>query len=336
MPSPASLSAIRHRTDGLVDQILHQRFQLGAGQFQIEMLRAAGVRRHVRQVDLALLAGGQLDLGLLGGLLQSLQGQWVVGQVDAGLALELLDQVVDDPLVEVLATQEGIAVGREHLELLLAVHLGNLDDRDVEGAAAQVVNRDLAVLRAGLVHAEGQRRRRRFVDDALHFQTGDTPGVLGRLPLAVVEVGRHRDHRFGNRVAEIILGGLLHLHQEPRRDFRWGHFLAMRLDPRIAIVVLDDLVGHEVDVLLHFRLAETAADQALDREQGVARVGDRLALGRLADGDFTVLQEGDDRGRGPVAFAVLNHPGLATLHNRHAGVGGAQVDTDDIAHCHTL
>ena len=76
--------------------------------------------------------------------------------------------------------------------------------------------RDLAILGAGLVHAEGQRRRRRFVDDALHFQAGDAPGVLGGLPLAVVEVGRHGDDGFRHRVAEIILGGLLHLHQYAR------------------------------------------------------------------------------------------------------------------------
>ena len=167
---PGVLQRDPARTDGFIHQVLDQRFQFGAGQFHIEMLRAAGVRRHVRQVDLGLLAGGQLDLGLLGGFLQTLQGQRIVGQVDAALLLELLDQVVDDPHVEVLTAQEGIAVGRQHLELVLAVDFGDLDDGNVESTAAQVVNRDLAVLRAGLVHAVGQRRRRRFVDDAFNVQ----------------------------------------------------------------------------------------------------------------------------------------------------------------------
>jgi hypothetical protein len=133
-------------------------------------------------------------------------------------------------------------------------------------------------------------------------------------------------------MAEIILGGLLHLHQYPRRNLRRRHFLVARLDPGIAVVVLDDFVGHEVDVFLHFRLVETAPDQPLDREQGVVRIGDRLALGRLADGDFTVFHEGDDGRRGPVAFAVFDHPGLTAFHDRHAGIGGAQVDADNIAH----
>jgi len=72
---------------------------------------------------------------------------------------------------------------------LLAVHLGDLDDGDVEGAAAQVIHRDFAVAFL-LVHAEGERSRGRLIDDALDFQPGDAAGILGGLALAVVEVGR--------------------------------------------------------------------------------------------------------------------------------------------------
>ena len=49
-----------------------------------------------------------------------------------------LDQPVDDPLVEVLAAQEGVAARGPHLEEAV----GHLQDRDVERAAAQVVDRD--------------------------------------------------------------------------------------------------------------------------------------------------------------------------------------------------
>ena len=49
----------------------------------MSVLRAAGIRGDVRQVDIGLLAARQLDLGLFGGLLQALQGQRIVLQVDA-------------------------------------------------------------------------------------------------------------------------------------------------------------------------------------------------------------------------------------------------------------
>ncbi len=66
------------------------------------MLRARLVGRDVGQVDLGLLAGGELDLGLLRSLLEALQRQRVVVQIDPVVLLELVGQVVDHPEIEVL------------------------------------------------------------------------------------------------------------------------------------------------------------------------------------------------------------------------------------------
>ena len=83
----------------------------------------------------------QLDLGLLGGLLEALEGLLVLGEVDALVLLELGQQPVDDALVEVVAAEVRVAVGRLDLEDAVA----QLEDRDVERAAAQVVDGDLLV-----------------------------------------------------------------------------------------------------------------------------------------------------------------------------------------------
>ncbi|EIL95189.1 putative NAD-specific glutamate dehydrogenase [Rhodanobacter spathiphylli B39] len=324
------------RIDGALDQILDQRLELGPGQLDVEVLRTRGVGRHVRQVHVGLVVRGQLDLGALGGVLQALQRQRVLAQIDALLLLEFLDQIVDDAHVEVFATQEGVAVGGQHLELLLAVDLGNLDDRHVEGAAAQVVHRDLAIATL-LVEAISQRSCRRLVDDALDVETGDLAGILGGLALAVVEVRRDGDHRLGDRLAEIVLGGLLHLHQHLGGDLLRRHLLAVGgLHPGVTIVVRHDAVGHDVEILLHFGVGELAADQALHRVEGVLRVGHALALGRGAHQHFAVLVEGDDGRRGAVALRVLDDLGGRAVHHGHAGVGGAQVDADDLAHVQSL
>src|SRR6267143_146482 len=82
-----------------------------------------------------------------------LQGEHVLGEVDALVLLEFGHDVVDEALVEVLAAEEGVAVGGEHLELLLALDVGDLDERDVERAAAQVVDGNLHVLLGDLVLA---------------------------------------------------------------------------------------------------------------------------------------------------------------------------------------
>ena len=72
-------------------------------------------------------------------------------------------------------------------------------------------------------------------------------------------------------LAEVVFGRLLHLHQHARRNLGRRHLLAVRLDPGVAVVGLDDRVRHHVNVALHDVVVETAADQALDREQGVRR-----------------------------------------------------------------
>ena len=137
------------------------------------------------------------------------------------LFLNSADDPVDDALVEVVAAEVRVAVGRLDLDDALA----DFEDRDVERAAAEVVDGDRLVLL--LVEAVGQRRRGRLVDDAHDLEAGDLAGVLGRLALRVVEVGRHRDDGLGDRLAEIFLRRLLQLLQDHRGDFRRRVFLAV-------------------------------------------------------------------------------------------------------------
>ena len=321
--------------DGAVDQLLDQRLELGARKLDVEMLRPGLIRRDVGQIDVGLLARGELDLGLLGGLLQALQGQRVVAQIYRLALFELGHQEVDDAHVEVFAAEEGVPVGRKHLELMLALDLGDLDDGDVEGAAAQIVDRDLLIA-ALLVHPVGERRRGRLVDDALDLETGDPARVLGRLALRIVEVGRDRDDGLGDRVAQIVLGGLLHLLKDLRGDLRRRHFLAVDLDPGVAVVGLDDLVGDHVLVFVDDTVLVATSDQSLDRKQCVGRVGDRLALGGLSDQHLAVTRVGDDRRCGAVAFGVLDDLDVVAFHHGDAGVGRPEIDTDDFTHEHIL
>jgi hypothetical protein len=165
------------------------------------------------QVDRRLLHRGQLDLGLLGRFLQALEGHLVVREVDALGVLERLHEPVDDPLVPVVATEVGVAGGRLDLEDALA----DLEDRDVEGATAEVEDEDGLVL-ALLVEPVGERGRGRLVDDAQHLEAGDLAGLFGRGALGVVEVRGHGDDGLGDGVAEVGLGVPLQLLQDPGGD----------------------------------------------------------------------------------------------------------------------
>lgn len=62
-------------------------------------------------------------------------------------------------------------------------------------------------------------------------------------------------------------------------------------------------------VLLHFRVVEAAADEALGGVEGVVGVGDGLALGRHPHQALALGREGHHRRRGPRALRVLQHLG---------------------------
>src|SRR5207237_635729 len=122
-----------------------------------QVLGAAGIRRDKRQVDLGLLRGRQFFLGILRRFLQALKRLAVTAQVDALFLLVFVRDPVDDALVEVVTTQERVAVGRFHLEHAVTY----VQNRDVERTTAQVVHRDCLV--GLLVQPVGQRRSRRLV-----------------------------------------------------------------------------------------------------------------------------------------------------------------------------
>ena len=171
--------------------------ELGARERHVEVLRAGGVCRDVRQVDVRARHAGQLDLRLLGRFLQTLHGHAVAREVNAVALLELLNEVVGDALVEVVAAEAVVAGRGQHFDDTVA----DLQHGDVERAAAEVVDHDLLV--GLLIEAVGQRGRRRLVDDTLDVEAGDLAGVLGRLTLCVGEVGRHGDNGLGHGLAQI-------------------------------------------------------------------------------------------------------------------------------------
>lgn len=55
------------------------------------MLWSCGIHGEVRQVDVSLVGGGELNLGLLSSFLQALHGHVVLGHIDALLKFRELN-----------------------------------------------------------------------------------------------------------------------------------------------------------------------------------------------------------------------------------------------------
>ncbi len=74
------------------------------------------------------------------------------------------------------------------------------------------------------------------------------------------------------------------------------------------------------------------AHEAFDRVDGVFGIGDGLVARHLADEAVAAFGEADDGRRGAQTFLVGDDDGFAAFHDRHARVGGTEVDADDFAH----
>ena len=143
----------------------------------------------------------------------------------------------------------GIAVGGFDFHHSLAYR----QDRDIEGAAAEIVDGDRFVF--VLVEPVRQGGRGGFVDDAQHFESGDLSRVLGGLALGVIEIRWNRDHGLGDLAAQVGLGRFLQLGQESWRIFRRRILLATDLYAHVVIVAADDFVGDHLHLFVDFVIA---------------------------------------------------------------------------------
>ena len=176
---------------------MSQLVELCAAERHVEVLRAGRVGGDVRQIDVRGGNAGQLDLCLLRSLTQTLHCDLIAGQVDALGLLELVNEVLGDACVEVVAAQTVVAGGSENLDDTVA----DLEDGNVEGAAAEVIDHDLLI--AFLIQAVCKCGRGRLVDDTLYVKTRDAARILGCLTLCVGEVRRNGDDSLRNRLADI-------------------------------------------------------------------------------------------------------------------------------------
>ena len=102
----------------------------------------------------------QLDLGLFGRLPQPGEGGLVLPGIQMVDLFKLLRQVIGDRFIEIVAAQAVVAGGGQHLDDPAL----DIQHRDVEGPAAEVVNHHLLGL--FLVDPVGQRRRGRLVNNS--------------------------------------------------------------------------------------------------------------------------------------------------------------------------
>ena len=164
------------------------------------------------------------NLGFDHGFADRLHRFSVTAEVDSEVAANVVERDRDQQVVNVVAAEMRVAVGGDDLEDSVV----QLQDRNVEGAAAEIVDRNDSVLL--LVEAVGERRGGRLVDQTKDFETGDATSVFRGLALRVVEVGGNGDDGLRDRSAEKALGVALELAKNQRGNFGRRECLVAQLD----------------------------------------------------------------------------------------------------------
>ena len=94
------------------------------------------------------------------------------------------------------------------------------------------------------------------------------------------------------------------------------------------IALTDDLVRDHLDLFADFVVA--TSHEPLDRINGVLGIGNRLTFCHLADEAFAGLGKANYGRRSAPSFFISNDLGLATFHDCYAGVGGTEVNSDNL------
>src|ERR1700722_15818151 len=104
------------------------------------------------------------------------------------LPLELLHEVIDQSVIEILATQVGITGSRLDLEDTFL----DCQQRHIESSSSEIKNENVPLANDFLIETVSNGSCGGLVDDAKDVQPRDRSRVFGGLPLRVVEVCRDR------------------------------------------------------------------------------------------------------------------------------------------------
>ncbi len=283
-----------------------------------------------RKFDRGFAGLGKLVLGGDQRLAQFLHGFRMRGEVHALLA-DFLARHALQHVVDVVAAQMRVAVGREHLVNVAVGGRDQLENRNVERAAAEIVDGDAAALL--LVQAVGQRRGGRLVHQAQDFEARQAPRIARGLALRIVEIRRHGDHGAVHHILKIFLGPTFQLAQNERGNFRRREHAIAQAHANHIFAGRIDAERKNLQLVLH--VGGTAPHQAFHRIDRALRIA---SAGGAARASPTMIEPSAStlttEGHSGVPYGPGIHFGAAfplVLVSDQA-VGGAEINADGASH----
>jgi hypothetical protein len=289
-----------------IDQWIDQLYQRGACQRALpgRAIRSHNLYRDTLRIRQCLLGGTRIA--------QQAALQFVVGVFDHPC---FLPHPVGDGMVHVVTAQCRISGRGQHLEHATI----QAQNRDIEGATAQVVNCKHAL--RGPVQTVGHGGGGRFIEQSQHIKAGETRSILGGLALGIVKVGRDCDDRASQYVAECRLCPVLEGFENFGRDFDRTALARYCFDTRHGGRARTEFIRQQVAETLY--VLNTASHEALHRSDGIQRIVRAIssAVAYLRVGILPIVHNRRQQMSAPLVRQCVGNP---AAHRGHERVGGAE------------
>lgn len=303
------------------EEVLAKFLESGTGDGSVE------VNTLIEGVDLdgGLSSRRESTLGTLASSSETTESTCARGDILLVLALELVDEVVDETVVEVLTSQVGItSSGLDFEDTFFDGKEGN-----IESSTTKIEDEDVSLTLNLLVETVSNSSRGGLVDDSENVQTSDQASILGGLSLGVVEVGWDGDDGVVNGTTKVGLSSLTHLYQDHGRDLFWSELLGLTLELDLnegLSSLVNNLEWEVLHIGLDFRVVELAANQSLGIEDSVCCVHGDLILSSITDQTLRI-GEGNERGRRSVTLVVGDNFDSVISKDTYTGVGRSKINT---------
>ena len=134
------LQRLQDRAPAPFDERINQLLEFGPCNVQLQVLRTGSICRDERQVDISRGRTTKFFFGFFTRFLQPLQCHGVLSQINALFLFEFISDVVNENVVQIVATQMRVAAGANHLEhfdvVFLSFGFSYLENGDIESPTA--------------------------------------------------------------------------------------------------------------------------------------------------------------------------------------------------------
>ena len=232
------------------------------------------------------------------------------GELRLGIitVISLLEYPLCNHVVEIVTAERAVAAGREHFKHAMM----QPQYRYIEGAAAQVIDRNHALLPR--IQAIGYGRGGRFVQKAQHVQAGKAGRVFRGLPLCFVEIGRHGNNRALQVAAQAFNRAVFQRLENFSRHLGCADIAAGGVYARNGLVRVNKVIRQLA--AKHAQVADAAAHETFDRNDGVGRISHRVLCCSRTDLD-TVREVTHDRRQQVIAVTIRQGMRIAAAHRCH-------------------